>query len=174
MFSLGHSSSSICTSMPSGNGLPGFVSGPVHRNMPEFPPGSVCIHSTCSTKFSYCFRFARHQSDVRSRPACRSRRPGIFRGIEVDPSGQVLAIEQVPELRNIRGPGTAGRQKKPCHQADGTESFHCGSPFETIIAANSQSVSGRGALPQWPDSSVPLTITPLAFQPNPARTSAGQ
>src|SRR5215813_778361 len=23
--------------------------------MPEFPPGSVCIHSTCNRKFSYCF-----------------------------------------------------------------------------------------------------------------------
>jgi hypothetical protein len=35
-----------------------------------------------------------------------------------------------------------------------------------------QSAAGRGGLAQWPEGSAPLTSTPLAFQPSPARTSA--
>src|SRR5882762_6406062 len=27
----------------------------LHTNTPEFPPGSICFHSMCRMKFSYCF-----------------------------------------------------------------------------------------------------------------------
>src|SRR5688500_12165342 len=27
----------------------------LQTNTPEFPPGSMCFHSTCMIKFSYCF-----------------------------------------------------------------------------------------------------------------------
>jgi 6-phosphogluconolactonase len=37
-----------------------------------------------------------------------------------------------------------------------------------------QSAAGRGGLAQWPEGSAPLTSTPLAFQPSPARTPAAQ
>ena len=52
---LTQSSSSICTSRPLGRRAPSGTVPPLQRNVPELPPASMCLHSICRTKFSYCF-----------------------------------------------------------------------------------------------------------------------
>ena len=55
VFNFGQSSSSIWTSTPSGRRDSGFGLALLQMKTPELPPGSMCIHSMCSRKFSYCF-----------------------------------------------------------------------------------------------------------------------
>ena len=54
LFWFTQSNSSICTSTPSGSLFsPGIAL--LHTNVPELPPSSICFHSMCMMKFSYCF-----------------------------------------------------------------------------------------------------------------------
>src|SRR5262249_14357882 len=50
--------------------------------------------------------------------------PGILGGIDVDPPGQILAIEQIPELRNrnARRQPAAGEEQESQHHS--SESLH--------------------------------------------------
>ena len=102
LFRLGHSSSSIWTSTPLGSRLSDRHPS-LQTNTPELPPASMCIHSMCRMKFSYCFSVRIRQSDGPSRRAAVPRVPRVGRRVHVDPAREVLAVEQVFEARDVLG-----------------------------------------------------------------------
>jgi serine phosphatase RsbU (regulator of sigma subunit) len=62
----------------------------------------MCFHSMCRMKFSYCFSERITPIGFPLQTMIPSlTRPGIRVGIDVDPARQVLAVEQIAELREL-------------------------------------------------------------------------
>ena len=89
----------------------------------------MCIHSMCRMKFSYCF-------SLRMTPIGMSGAdqqavldpPGVGGGVDVDPAGQVFAVEQIDEVGG--GLSHDGRSKRRQQQRgderQGGNEFHDG------------------------------------------------
>jgi hypothetical protein len=50
--------------------------------------------------------------------------PGVGGGIDVDPPGKVLAVEQIAELGNAGAPDRGGQEEKAHRQDCDSTSFH--------------------------------------------------
>ena len=110
---------------------------------PELPPGSMCIHSMCSTKFSYCFSLRitpMGWPEQISRPL--RHRPRVFGGIDVDPARQIPAVEERLELPG-RLTGDSRRGKETAQEVTAKKRFIAAQPITVTAARDRMSPANR-------------------------------